>query len=124
MNPPVGAWGQRQSHEHEIKHYQTANGSLGAQFHADARSDSEISPISLLFQIKSTPLRKKEEGRKEGKQMFSMNSGQKILLFMTISCGAVVGGVHWQQINEKWVMHQGVLRDLERIKLKNEKRLE
>ena len=121
MNPPVGAWGQRQSHEHEIKHYQTANGSLGALFHADAGSDSAKSLIiSLLFEIKSTPLRK----RKEGKQMFSMNSGQKLLLFMTISCGAVVGGVHWQQINEKWVMHQGVLRDLERIKLKNEKRLE
>lgn len=53
-----------------------------------------------------------------------MNSGQKILLFMTISCGIVVGGVHWQQSNEKSVMHQGVLRDLERIRIKNEKKLE
>ena len=53
----------------------------------------------------------------------SMNSGQKILLLMTLSCGVVVAGVHWQQSNEKSVMHQGVLRDLERIRLKNVKKL-
>ena len=56
MNPPVGAWGQRQSHEHEIKHYQTANGSLGAQFHADAGSDSAKFLLKLNYlQTKTGP---------------------------------------------------------------------
>jgi hypothetical protein len=47
-----------------------------------------------------------------------MNRAQTALAGVTLVVGGIVYGVHWDQERNKKEMRAGVLRDMERIKLK------
>jgi hypothetical protein len=52
--------------------------------------------------------------------MTMMNRAQTALAGVTLVVGGIVYGVHWDQERNKKEMRAGVLRDMERIKLKRE----
>ena len=49
-----------------------------------------------------------------------MASGKSVMAFMLGVVGLIVVGVHYDQSRGKRVMHAGVLRDMERVRLRRE----
>jgi|TARA_B110000971_G_C19716190_1_gene366544 hypothetical protein len=54
----------------------------------------------------------------------SLKKPLAILTVITLSSAAIIYNTHWKQSSDRAIMHQGVIRDIEREKLRLEQQEE